>query len=131
MTPKNSSMNRRNSRTRTAGSGRRRQTAMKKKLQRATTHGRPETKTRWLIRAGKRRRSLKALSAGAKNLGGLISTSLAERGVNVAVHYNSDASEADADRTVAAVEAAGVKAIKVQGDLTVPANVERLFATAA
>jgi len=71
------------------------------------------------------------VAAGAKNLGGLISTTLASQGVNVAVHYNSAATEAEADRTVAAAQAAGVKAVKVQGDLTVPANVERLFDTAA
>ncbi|MGU3654289.1 SDR family oxidoreductase [Mycolicibacterium sp. A43C] len=70
------------------------------------------------------------VAAGAKNLGGLISRSLAQRGVNVAVHYNSSATEADADATVAEAERSGVKAIKVQGDLTVPANVERLFDTA-
>ncbi len=70
------------------------------------------------------------VAAGAKNLGGLISRSLAQRGVNVAVHYNSSATESDADATVAEAERAGVKAIKVQGDLTVPANVERLFDTA-
>lgn len=70
------------------------------------------------------------VAAGAKNLGGLISRSLAQRGVNVAVHYNSSATEADANATVAEAERAGVKAIKVQGDLTVPANVERLFDTA-
>lgn len=67
------------------------------------------------------------VAAGAKNLGGLISTSLAQQGVNVAVHYNSAATEAEADATVDAVQAAGAKAIKVQGDLTVPANVEALF----
>jgi NAD(P)-dependent dehydrogenase (short-subunit alcohol dehydrogenase family) len=67
------------------------------------------------------------VAAGAKNLGGLISTTLATRGVNVAVHYNSSSSESDADKTVAAAQDAGVKAIKVQGDLTVPANVARLF----
>ncbi|MFB7859852.1 SDR family oxidoreductase [Rhodococcus qingshengii] len=67
------------------------------------------------------------VAAGAKNLGGLISTTLAAQGVNIAVHYNSDSSEADADKTVAAVEAAGVKAVKFQADLTAPANVERLF----
>ncbi|MGW0162915.1 SDR family oxidoreductase [Mycobacterium sp. NPDC003323] len=70
------------------------------------------------------------VAAGAKNLGGLISRSLAQRGVNVAVHYNSSATESDADGTVAEAERAGVKAIKVQGDLTVPANVENLFDTA-
>lgn len=70
------------------------------------------------------------VAAGAKNLGGLISTTLAKRGVNVAVHYNSDSSAADADNTVAAVEAVGARAIKVQGDLTKPANVTALFDSA-
>ena len=70
------------------------------------------------------------VAAGAKNLGGLISTTLAEQGVNVAVHYNSDSSAAAADKTVAAVEAAGAKAIKFQADLTIPSNVEQLFDTA-
>jgi NAD(P)-dependent dehydrogenase (short-subunit alcohol dehydrogenase family) len=60
----------------------------------------------------------------------LISTTLAEKGVNVAVHYNSAASEADSDQTVAAVQVAGVKAVKVQGDLTKPGNVTALFDTA-
>ena len=67
------------------------------------------------------------VAAGAKNLGGLISTTLAAAGVNVAVHYNSAATEAAADKTVAAVEAAGTKAIKVQGDLTKPGHVTALF----
>ncbi|MBB5915214.1 NAD(P)-dependent dehydrogenase (short-subunit alcohol dehydrogenase family) [Nocardia transvalensis] len=67
------------------------------------------------------------VAAGAKNLGGLISTSLAERGANVLVHYNSASTEADADKTVAAIEAAGGKATTFQADLTVPANVRQLF----
>ena len=71
------------------------------------------------------------VAAGAKNLGGLISTQLAHHGVNVAVHYNSAGTEADADSTVQAVEAAGARAIKVQGDLTVAANVAELFEAAA
>ncbi|MDE8649681.1 SDR family oxidoreductase [Rhodococcus qingshengii] len=70
------------------------------------------------------------VAGGAKNLGGLISTTLAGQGVNIAVHYNSGSSEADADRTIAAVEAAGAKAVKVQADLTQVSNVERLFDTA-
>jgi NAD(P)-dependent dehydrogenase (short-subunit alcohol dehydrogenase family) len=70
------------------------------------------------------------VAAGAKNLGGLISTTLGERGVNVAVHYNSAGTEADADKTVAHIQGSGAKAIKVQGDLTVPANVETLFGAA-
>ncbi|WP_067823462.1 SDR family oxidoreductase [Nocardia inohanensis] len=71
------------------------------------------------------------VAGGAKNLGGLISTSLAGRGVDIAVHYNSDSTEPDADRTVAAIEAAGARAIKFQADLTEPANVVRLFDAAA
>ncbi|OBJ73409.1 SDR family oxidoreductase [Mycobacterium sp. 1274756.6] len=70
------------------------------------------------------------VAAGAKNLGGLISTTLAERGVNVAVHYHSPSSEADAEKTAAAVRDAGVKAITASGDLTKPANVTALFDTA-
>lgn len=67
------------------------------------------------------------VAGGAKNLGGLISTSLAERGANVLVHYNSASSEADADKTVAAAQDAGVHAVKFQADLTAPANTRRLF----
>lgn len=70
------------------------------------------------------------VAAGAKNLGGLISTTLGSRGVNVAVHYNSAATAAEADNTIAQIEGLGAKAIKVQGDLTVPGNVEKLFAAA-
>lgn len=67
------------------------------------------------------------IAAGAKNLGGLISTTLAQRGVNVAVHYNSDSTEADADKTVAAAQDAGVKAFKFQADLTRPESIAELF----
>ena len=70
------------------------------------------------------------VAGGAKNLGGLISRTLADDGADILVHYNSDASESDADKVVAAVEAAGRRAAKFQADLTDPANVERLFATA-
>ncbi|MFE1596905.1 SDR family oxidoreductase [Nocardia sp. NPDC058705] len=70
------------------------------------------------------------VAAGAKNLGRLISTTLADDGANVLVHYNSDASKADADDTVAAAKAAGVEAVSFQADLTVPANIVRMFDTA-
>ncbi len=68
------------------------------------------------------------IAGGAKNLGGLIARDFAARGAGaVAVHYHSDTTRDDARATVAAVEAAGARAIAVQGDLTVPANVARLF----
>ncbi len=67
------------------------------------------------------------VAGGGKNLGGLVSRHLAGLGANVAVHYNSSSSEAEARETAAAVEAAGGKALLFQGDLTVPANVTALF----
>ncbi|GGF44870.1 short chain dehydrogenase [Microbacterium sorbitolivorans] len=70
------------------------------------------------------------IAGGAKNLGGLIARQAAEAGANVAIHYNSDATRPDAEQTLAAVEAAGGAGAIFQGDLTVPANVERLFADA-
>ncbi|CAM4146874.1 SDR family oxidoreductase [Nocardiopsis rhodophaea] len=70
------------------------------------------------------------VGGGAKNLGGLISRTVAGDGANVIVHYHSDATASDAEKTVDAVHAAGAKALAVQGDLTRVEDVERLFATA-
>lgn len=70
------------------------------------------------------------VGAGAKNLGGLISTTVAAQGANVVVHYHSDATEPDARRTLKAIEEAGGKGLLVQGDLSRPAETERLFTTA-
>ena len=71
------------------------------------------------------------IAGGAKNLGGLIARDLAEQGARaVAVHYNSAASKIEAEATVAAVQAAGAKAVALQGDLTTAAAVEKLFADA-
>jgi len=70
------------------------------------------------------------VGGGAKNLGGLISRALAAEGAAVVVHYNSDATRADAEATVRAVEAAGSKAFAMQGDLTRPENSQRLFEAA-
>lgn len=70
------------------------------------------------------------VAGGAKNLGGLISTTLARHGANVLVHYNSSASEAAADATLAEIDATGVKSAKFQADLTDPTNTAALFAAA-
>lgn len=67
------------------------------------------------------------VSGGAKNLGGLISRVLAASGSNVVVHYNSDATEQDADATVKAVKELGCDAIAIQSDLTKADNVSALF----
>ncbi|MFE3178612.1 SDR family oxidoreductase [Amycolatopsis sp. NPDC059090] len=70
------------------------------------------------------------VAAGAKNLGGLISRQAAQAGANVAIHYNSASTRPQAEETLAAVEAAGGKGVLLTGDLTVPANVAKLFADA-
>ena len=69
------------------------------------------------------------IAGGAKNLGGLLARDLAQHGAKaVAIHYNSAASKADADATVAAVQKLGAKAVALQGNLTTAAAMERLFA---
>ena len=70
------------------------------------------------------------IAGGGKNLGGLFARQAAAAGANVAIHYNSESSRAEAEQTLAAMEAAGVKGVLLSGDLTVPANVEKLFADA-
>lgn len=70
------------------------------------------------------------IAGGAKNLGGLLARDLAGHGAKaVAIHYNSAATKADADATVAAIKAAGANAAAFQGDLTSAAAVEKLFAS--
>ncbi|WP_374425567.1 SDR family oxidoreductase [Paracoccus sp. (in: a-proteobacteria)] len=74
------------------------------------------------------------IAGGAKNLGGLLARDFANAGARaIVIHYNSAASAADAEATVAAVKAAGSQAIAIQADLTTAAAVEKLFvdATAA
>jgi NAD(P)-dependent dehydrogenase (short-subunit alcohol dehydrogenase family) len=71
------------------------------------------------------------IAGGAKNLGGLIARDLAAQGAKaIVIHYNSAASRADADATVAAIEKAGARAIALQGDLTRADAMEKLFADA-
>lgn len=67
------------------------------------------------------------IAGGAKNLGGLLSLDFAKKGAKVVVHYNSDSTKADAEKTLSEIEAIGAEAIIIQGDLTVPANVTQLF----
>ncbi|CVF73372.1 SDR family oxidoreductase [Serratia marcescens] len=69
------------------------------------------------------------IAGGAKNLGGLIARDLAEQGAKaVVIHYNSAASQAEAEKTVAAIQAAGAQGIALQADLTTAGAVEKLFA---
>ena len=71
------------------------------------------------------------IGGGAKNLGGLIARDFAAQGAkSIAIHYNSAATKADADATVAAVKAAGAEAAAFQANLTSAGAVEKLFSDA-
>lgn len=68
------------------------------------------------------------IGGGAKNLGGLVAKDLAEHGAKaIMIHYNSDATKAAAEETLAAVKNAGAEGALFQADLTKPENVAALF----
>ncbi|MEZ2407628.1 SDR family oxidoreductase [Bosea sp. RCC_152_1] len=71
------------------------------------------------------------IAGGAKNLGGLLAKDLAAQGAKaVAIHYNSAPAKAEAEKTMAAIKAAGAQAYAFQADLTSAAAMEKLFADA-
>ncbi len=67
------------------------------------------------------------VGGASRNLGALISETVAAEGASVVVHYNSDSSAAKAADVVATVEKAGGRAIAHQGDLSASAAVSSLF----
>ena len=68
------------------------------------------------------------ITGGAKNLGRLVALDLAAQGAAaLAIHYNSAATKAEADATVAALTKLGVQAQAFQGDLTTAGANSRLF----
>ncbi|GAJ30583.1 SDR family oxidoreductase [Acidomonas methanolica] len=69
------------------------------------------------------------ITGGAKNLGALVARDLAAHGAKaIAIHYNSDATRPDAEKTLAELKAAGVEAVAFQADLTTAAANAKLFA---
>lgn len=71
------------------------------------------------------------IAGGAKNLGGLLARDFVQHGARaIAVHYNSDATRAAAEETVAAAKALGADAHAWQADLAGAAAVQQLFADA-
>jgi NAD(P)-dependent dehydrogenase (short-subunit alcohol dehydrogenase family) len=91
----------------------------------------PESATLFAMPTHSLKDKVVIVGGGAKNLGGLISRDLAQHGVRaVVVHFNSAATKAAADETVAAVQAAGAEALAISGDLTQVAENARLFDTA-
>lgn len=67
------------------------------------------------------------VTGSARNLGRAIAVALAEDGADVVVHHHGASSIADADETARLVRAAGRRAAIASGDLSVVANVRRLF----
>jgi NAD(P)-dependent dehydrogenase (short-subunit alcohol dehydrogenase family) len=67
------------------------------------------------------------IAGGAKNLGGLLSRNLAEKGAKLVIHYNSNSTKTDAEKTLTEVQAKGAEAMLFQADLTNVANVTKLF----
>ena len=68
------------------------------------------------------------VTGASKGIGAGIAKTLAAAGAAVVVNYSSD--KPGADKTVAAIEAAGGKAVAVQGNVSKAADVSRLFAEA-
>lgn len=67
------------------------------------------------------------IAGGGKNLGGLLSKDFAAKGAKLAIHYNSEGSRAESEKTLAEVQALGAEAFLFQGDLTKVENVTKLF----
>ena len=68
------------------------------------------------------------IAGGGKNLGALVARQFAEAGARgIVVHYNSDSSKAESEKTVAELKALGADAILFQGDLAVVDNNVKLF----
>ena len=67
------------------------------------------------------------IAGGAKNLGGLLSRNFATKGAKLAIHFNSETTKADAEKTLADVKAIGAEAFIFQGDLTKIENITKFF----
>ncbi|MCI3938805.1 SDR family oxidoreductase [Chryseobacterium aahli] len=67
------------------------------------------------------------IAGGGKNLGGLLSRDFAAKGAKLAIHYNSESSRTESEKTLADVQALGAEAFLFQGDLTNVANITHFF----
>ncbi|MER6996195.1 SDR family oxidoreductase [Streptomyces sp. NPDC000410] len=67
------------------------------------------------------------VGGASRNLGALISRTIAAEGARVAVHYNSESSAAKAESVVSDITSSGGEAFALQGDLTRPDQVERVL----
>ena len=69
------------------------------------------------------------VTGAARRIGRAIAIRLAEEGMNIAVHWNTSAR--DANRTVAECQQRGVRAVPIQGDLTDPDCAATIMSQAA
>lgn len=67
------------------------------------------------------------ISGGAKNLGGLLSTTYAEQGARLVIHHHDDNSLDEAKSTLAKVQQVGGEATLFKSDLTKIENIKALF----
>ncbi|WP_141714619.1 SDR family NAD(P)-dependent oxidoreductase, partial [Staphylococcus equorum] len=67
------------------------------------------------------------IAGGAKNLGGLLSTTYAKDGAKLVIHHHDEKSLDDAKATLSKVEELGGQGTLFSGDLTKVSNVEALF----
>lgn len=67
------------------------------------------------------------IAGGAKNLGGLLSRNIASKGAKVAIHYNSEETKGDAEKTLTEIVNHGGEAFLFQADLTKIENIKNLF----
>ena len=67
------------------------------------------------------------VTGGSRGIGAAICLRAAQQGYDVAINYQSR--DKDALETLRAVEKLGARAITVQGDVSLEADVERIFAT--
>ncbi|MGX9719081.1 SDR family oxidoreductase [Stenotrophomonas acidaminiphila] len=68
------------------------------------------------------------IAGGGKNLGALVAHQFVDAGARgIAIHYNSDASRADAENTASALKAKGAEVMLFQGNLAVVDNNVKLF----
>ena len=66
------------------------------------------------------------ITGASKGIGAAIAKKLSDEGASIVVNYSSD--KAGADKVVAEITGAGGKAIAVQGNVSVEADVQNLFA---
>ena len=67
------------------------------------------------------------IAGGAKNLGGLLSTTYAKDGAKLVIHHHDEKSLDDAKATLSKVEELGGQGTLFSGDLTKVSNVQALF----